>query len=270
MKLSKKEEKLKKIIRDLEGAVVAFSGGVDSSLLTAVAKEELGDKALAVTAKSSTYPSWDAEDAEKVVNEIGIEHIYLETDEFSNPDFTENTKRRCYHCKKELLENLNEIRKEKGYEKILEGTNLTDMDDYRPGTKAVEEFGDIVISPLSEANLTKKEIRELIEKRGLPTADKPSSPCLASRIPFGSPVNHEKVKRIEKAETFLRSRGFDIVRVRDHDGMARIEIDESRIPEILEMRDEISEKLKEIGYDHISLDLEGYRTGSLNPPESER
>ncbi|MFP4005310.1 MAG: ATP-dependent sacrificial sulfur transferase LarE [Candidatus Hadarchaeia archaeon] len=270
MKISEKEKKLLDIISKVDGAVVAFSGGVDSSLLAAIAEELLGERALAVTAKSQTYPAWDNQDAERIADEIGINHIFLETKEFKNEKFVKNEKKRCYHCKKELLRRLNEIRKDKGFEKILEGTNFTDRDDYRPGIEAVEEFGDVVISPLLEAELTKEEIRELLRERNIPIAEKPSSPCLASRIPFGSRIDREKLERIESAEKFLRSRGFEVVRVRDHNGTARIEVDERKIPELMENRREISKRLKEIGYKHVSIDLEGYRTGSLNPPETER
>lgn len=265
--LSKKEEELRDLVRSCESAVVAFSGGVDSSLVSKIASEELGDKAVAVTAVSPTYPDWDSEDAEKVVRQIGIRRMKLNTGEFQNEDFVRNPEERCYYCKKELLEGLNEVRKELGFQKILEGTNRDDHEDYRPGIRAVEEFGDVVISPLYMVGMTKKETRKLAKRLDLPTAEKPSSPCLASRIPYRSKITEDKLERIEKSEKYLRSLGFETVRVRDYGDLARIELDWEKIPEAAERRGEIIKKLSDFGYKFVSLDLEGYRTGSLNPEE---
>lgn len=263
--LSKKEEQLRDLVRSYGSAVVAFSGGVDSSVVSKIASEELGDKAVAVTATSPTYPEWDLKDADKVVREIGIRHMKLNTDEFQNEDFVRNPKERCYHCKRELLGEVDEIREELGFQKIIEGTNLDDHQDYRPGLKAIEEFGETVVSPLYEVEMTKKETRKLAKKLNIPTAKKPSSPCLASRVPYGNRITEEKVSRIEKAEKYLRSLGFETVRVRDYKTLARLELAQEKIPEAAARREEIAKKLKEFGYKFVSLDLEGYRTGSLNP-----
>lgn len=233
------------------------------------AKEVLGEKAVAATNRSKVHPSWDIEDAKELAEKIGLRHILFDTGKLSNPDFVKNSPERCYHCKLDLLEELNEIRKDLGFEKILEGTNLSDFEDYRPGIRAVEEFGDIVASPLSQAGLSKEEIRELLEKRGLSVADKPSSPCLASRVPHGDDITEDRIDRIEKGENFLRSLGFQVVRLRDHGSVARIETDENKILKILDSRKEIVKELKRLGYKHISVDLEGYVTGSLNPTEKE-
>lgn len=265
----KKEEKLRNLVRGCRSALVAFSGGVDSSVVSKIASEELGDKTVAVTAISPTYPEWDSKDADKVVREIGIKHVKLNTDEFQNEEFVRNPKERCYHCKRELLQELDKVRKELGFRKILEGTNWDDHDDYRPGIRAIEEFGDTVVSPLYEVGVTKKETRKLAEKLGVPTAEKPSSPCLASRVPYGSKITKEKLGRIEKSEKYLRSLGFETVRVRDHGNLARIELDQGKIPEATDRSEEIAKNLKRFGYKFVSLDLEGYRMGSLNPEEKE-
>lgn len=265
MEYTEKEKKLKEIMKDYDSAVVSFSGGVDSFLVASVASEVLGDETVAVTARSPIYPPWDAEDAEKVSEETGIRHIFLDSQEFEDENFLENPPDRCYYCKKGLLENLDEIRKRLGYEKILDGTNSSDFGDYRPGLRALREFGDVVQSPLAEAKLNKNDVRKIAKKRGLPIGDKPSSPCLASRIPFGESITPEKIERIEKAEKYLRSLGFRVVRVRDHGGIARLEVNRERIPELLKHGEQITEKLKDLGYDYVSVDLEGYRTGSLNP-----
>lgn len=265
MRYSEKEKKLKKIVRGYDSAIVAFSGGVDSSVVASVASEVLEDNALAVTARSPILPSWDESDAREVADRINIQHIFVDTDELEDENFVENPKDRCYVCKKGLLERLDKIRRERGFERILDGTSKSDYSDYRPGLQALKEFGDIVKSPLAEAQLTKEDIREIAEKRGLPNADKPSSPCLASRIPFGSEISRDKINKIEKAEEYLRSIGFRVVRVRDHGEVARIEVAEEKIQELLDLRWKITEKMKELGYNYVSVDLEGYRTGSLNP-----
>ncbi|KXA94992.1 hypothetical protein AKJ65_02820 [candidate division MSBL1 archaeon SCGC-AAA259E19] len=265
MEYTEKEKKLKEIVEKYGSAVVAFSGGADSFLVASIASEVLGDEAVAVTARSPIYPSWDEEDAEKVSEETGIRHIFLDSQELKNENFAENPEDRCYYCKKELLESLDEIRKRLGYEKILDGTNSSDFGDYRPGLRALREFGEVVQSPLAEAQLEKEDVRKIAEKRGLPIADKPSSPCLASRIPYGDRITPEKVKRVRDAEEYLRSLGFRIVRVRDHGNIARLEVAQERIPDLLERRKEVAKNLKDLGYDYVSLDLEGYRTGSLNP-----
>lgn len=265
MDILEKENKLKRVIGKCESVLVAFSGGVDSSLVASVAEEVLNEKAVAVTARSHTYPSWDAKDAKKVGKEIGIRHIFIETEEFDNENFVSNPPDRCYYCKTELLENIDKIRREINFKRILDGTNKDDLKDYRPGLRAIEEFGEVVKSPLSEVELTKAETRKLAKKRGLSVSEKPSSPCLASRIPYGTTIRKEKVKRIEEAEKYLHSLSFKTVRVRDHKGIARIEVDEKKIPKLVDLKDKITKHLKNLDYDYVSLDLEGYRTGSLNP-----
>ncbi|KXA91059.1 hypothetical protein AKJ57_02610 [candidate division MSBL1 archaeon SCGC-AAA259A05] len=265
MNVLEKERELKDLIKGYGSAVVAFSGGIDSSLVASIASEVLGDETVAVTAKSPVYPSWDEEDARKVSEETGIRHIFLDTQELEDENFVENPEDRCYYCKRGLLERLDEIRKKLGCEKILDGTNSSDFEDYRPGLRAVREFGGIVKSPLAEAQLKKEDVRKIAENRGLPNADKPSSPCLASRIPFGDRITSEKIERIESAEEYLRSLGFRIVRVRDHGKIARLEVAKKKIPNLLKRGGKIKERLKDLGYDYVSVDLKGYRTGSLNP-----
>lgn len=263
--LSEKERDLRDLIRGLESVVVAFSGGVDSSLVATIAGEELKDNAVAVTATSPIFPERDREDAQKVADEIGIKHIKMESSKLENERFVSNPTQRCYYCKKGILKELDEIREDLGFKRIVDGTNKEDHEDYRPGIQALDEFGDRVISPLSETGFTKKDVRLLADKLSIPTADKPSSACLASRIPFGERITEKKLGRIEKSERFLRELGFEIVRVRDHGRVARIELDESEIPEAIGLRDEINEQLQKFGYKHVSIDLEGYRMGSLNP-----
>lgn len=263
--LNEKEEDLRKLIGGFGSAVVALSGGVDSSLVAKIAKDELEDNAVAVTTISRTYPSWDIEDAESVVNKLGIRHLKPETEELENAEFSSNPEDRCYHCKRELLEKLDEIRRDLGFEKILEGTNRDDHEDYRPGIRAIDEFGERAVSPLSESDFAKEEVRALAKRLDVPTAGKPSSPCLASRVPYGDKITENKLNRIEKSEKYLRSLGFKTVRVRDHGNVARIELAGEKIRKAIERRGEIAKNLREFGYKFVSLDLDGYRTGSLNP-----
>lgn len=261
MALNEKMRRLKSIVANCESVVVAFSGGVDSSLVCAVAREILGDRAIAVTAVSPTYPPDELEVAKSVAKFIGIGHQIIATDELRNPNFVANPAERCYFCKSELYRKLDGIRRELGFKKILDGTNYDDLSDFRPGLRAAEEFK--VVSPLALAELTKAEVRELASAYGLPNADKPANPCLASRIPFGCAITAEKLERIAGGERFLRSLGFKIVRLRDHGDFAKIEVGEDELPKALELKDAIVEELKKLGYSHIALDLEGYRPGSL-------
>jgi uncharacterized protein len=263
MSLAKKMKQLKSIIARCESAVIAFSGGVDSSLVCAVAHEVLGDRVVAVTAVSHTYPPGEIDVAKEVANLIGIKHAIIQTDELDDPRFIANPIDRCYLCKSELLGKLDDTRKKFGFKNILDGTNHDDLSDFRPGFRALEEFG--VMSPLALAGIGKKEVRQLAAEYGLPNFDKPANPCLASRIPFGCTITQESLERIAKAEGFMHSLGFGVVRVRDHGDLASIEVAKSELRKAFMLKNEMEKNLKRLGYRFVTLDLDGYRSGSLNP-----
>jgi uncharacterized protein len=260
--LENKLNKLKDILKSLDSVVIAFSGGVDSTLLSKVAYEVLGDKSLAVTAKSETYTKSELEDAIELAKNIGIKHEVIETSELDIPEFSHNPVDRCYYCKKELLEKLKETAKLRGFKHVVDGANVDDIDDYRPGMRAVAELN--VRSPLKEAQLTKAEIRELSKHYGLPTWDKPAAACLASRFPYGTEITAERLDTVGDAEAFIKSFGIIQLRVRYHDQIARIEVSETDMENLLKNRDQIVKKLKEFGFNYVTMDLQGYRTGSMN------
>jgi len=262
MSLNEKLQHLKSIIRDCDGAVIAFSGGVDSSLVCAVAHEVLGERTIAVTAISQTYPPVEVKWAKKAAKHIGIKHMIITTNELEDPNFAANPPERCYYCKSHLLRKLDGIRNELGFEKIFDGTNCDDFSDYRTGIRALREFG--VLSPLAEAGLTKEEVRGLAAKYCLPNADKPANPCLASRISFGQEITPEKLERIAKGEEFLRSLDFRVVRVRDHGELARVEVGEEELSRARKMEVEIVKALRGFGYSSVVLDSHGYRMGGAN------
>ena len=267
MSLNKKYERLKSFIREKgkEGVVIAFSGGVDSSTLAALCHEILGEKAVAVTAVSPTYPPEEIEDAKRVAQTIGIKHILIETNELSNENFVKNPENRCYHCKKELLNCLKSVAEKLGFKAVFEGTNFSDLSGHRPGFNAVKEMEN-VYSPWAENNFTKEEIRIIAKRMGLSVSDKPPLACLASRIPFGERITAERLIRVGKAEQVIREiTGARQLRVRDHNGLARIEVgkDERRLFFDAEVMDRIAGELKRLGFKYVTLDLEGYRTGSM-------
>jgi len=245
--------------------VIAFSGGVDSSTLAAVCHEILGGKVVAVTAVSPVYPQEEVEEAKKVAKEIGIKHILLETNELLNEDFVRNPENRCYYCKKELLKSLKSLAEELGFKAVFEGTNYSDLNSHRPRFKAVKEMEN-VYSPWAENGFTKEEIRTIARRIGLSVSDKPPLACLASRIPFGEKITLEKLNRIGKAENIIRKiTQAKQLRVRDHNGLARIEVgrDERQIFFNTKIMDIIAKELIELGFKYVTLDLEGYRSGSM-------
>lgn len=257
-------EELESRIRSLESCVVAFSGGVDSSLVAALAARALGERALAVTAVSAALATGELDGARDVAREIGIRHETITTAELEREGYRRNDRDRCYHCKTELYSHLSIVAKDRGVSVIVDGNNADDRGDYRPGRQAAREFG--VRSPLDEADLTKAEIRELSREAGLPTWDEPASACLSSRIPYMSEVTEPKLQMIERAEDVLRELGFRICRVRHHDTLARLEIGRDEMARALdpEVNARIVRELKAVGFKYVSLDLQGYRTGSLN------
>ncbi len=259
-----KKDKLENIINELDSVVVAFSGGVDSALLLAVAAKNHNIKTIGITVKSISYAGHELKDAEDIVHILGVEHAYLEVDQLGIPEFAGNGPERCYYCKKAIFEELKKFAKQNGYAYVVDGSNIDDIGDYRPGARALEELG--IRSPLKEAGLDKKEIRKLSQEMGLFTADKPSYACLASRIPYGEEISEEKLRRIEKAENYLRGLGFTNVRVRSHGSLARIEVAPEQINlfNMGEKRQMISKKMKEYGFIYVAIDLDGFRQGSMN------
>ena len=264
MVIEKKWDRLRTLLRGIECAVLAYSGGVDSSLLLRAAAEIMGHRLIAVTAISETYPPGELEAAKEFTRTLGVTHRILRTQELASEEFARNSPERCYFCKKELYGKLKKIAENEGISCILDGSNADDLDDHRPGRKAAQEFS--VRSPLVEAGLSKSDVRELARFLNLPVWDKPSLACLSSRIPYGTRITSDIIEIVKTAEYHLRILGFRQVRVRHHGDIARIEIDREAFGQLLsgDAIEKITAALKGLGYIYVCLDLEGYRTGSMN------
>ncbi|TET38704.1 MAG: ATP-dependent sacrificial sulfur transferase LarE [Planctomycetota bacterium] len=264
VKAESKCQELLQILRGLGSVAIAYSGGVDSTFLVSAAREVLGENVVAVTARSETYSEEEGAEAACNAAAIGVEHIIIETSELGIPGFSDNPPDRCYHCKHELFIRVFQAAKERGLKHVLDGSNADDVDDFRPGMRAAAEMG--VRQPLREAGLTKNDIRALSKKRGLPTWSKPAMACLASRFPYGEKITREKLSRVAEAERFVRDLGFHDVRVRSHGTIARIEIGSEQLTRVMEpdVRNQITAKLSALGFTYVTLDLQGFRSGSMN------
>ena len=260
--MKEKLEHLKEIIKEKDSLMITFSGGVDSSLVAKIAYEVLGKKALAVTLTSDTFSKRELESAKIIAKEIGITHEIIESSELGNDEFIKNPENRCYYCKKEEAIVLKKIANEIRIKYIADGVNLSDFDEHSPGIKALDEEG--IIHPLVEAKIKKSDIKAMEKFLGLSNYNVPSTTCLSSRISYGEKITSEKLKRIEEAESFILFLGFRQVRVRCHKGVVRIEVEKEEIEKAINFREEIVGRLKEVGFKYITLDLEGYRSGSMD------
>ena len=264
--LNDKYKKLCAGIAELGPAAVAFSGGVDSALLLRAAADALGtDRVLAVTAVSSVLPEQERRETEAFCTALGVPHLAVDVPVLDLPEFRDNTPGRCYACKRMILKELLTAASARGFGVLVEGSNLDDEADFRPGSRAVAELG--VRSPLREAGLTKAQIRAIAKNLNLAVWDKPASACLATRIACGEEVTEEKLRAVERAEQYLKDRGFRQVRVRVHGTLARIEVEPEELERLLELRADAADRLRGLGFQHICMDLEGYRTGSMNPEQ---
>ncbi|MFQ5717182.1 MAG: ATP-dependent sacrificial sulfur transferase LarE, partial [Nitrospinales bacterium] len=264
IRLVEKRTRLESLIREMKSVVVAFSGGVDSALVLAAAHSLLGSKVVAVTAQSESLPARELRAAKRLAQEIGAEHLVIQTREMETGEYKENSVRRCYYCKSELYARLRAIAGERNFMSIVNGLNADDMKDYRPGIAAAKEAG--VLSPLRDAGFNKEDVRALSRQLGLAVWEKPAAACLASRVPYGEPITPEKLSMVEKAEDFLISLGFSQLRVRHHGDVARVELLKEEMTRFFDggLPALVQKRFQEIGFKYVALDIEGYRSGSLN------
>lgn len=260
--LQAKYDRMRSILAEMGEVVVGYSGGVDSTVVLKVARDMLGEKAVGVVGDSEAFPQGEVDEALKVAAEMGVEIVRVRTHELSNIHFRVNNPDRCYHCKTELFTELRQVAEERGIRWIADGSHADDVGDHRPGMRAGEERG--VRSPLREAGIHKAEIRELAAYLGLSNWDKPSFACLSSRFPYGTTITAELLARLDGCEKFLRELGFRQFRVRHHDTLCRIEVEPQDIARVVELREQINARFKELGYAYVALDLEGYRSGKMN------
>lgn len=264
MSLTAKEERLRELFRALDSVIVAYSGGVDSSYVAYVANEELGPRAICITGQSASLPSYQNAEIQSVVEKFGFQHELIRTDELENPNYSANNADRCYYCKDELYTKLESVARARGIQHIVDGSTVDDLDDYRPGRQAAKQH--TVRSPLIEVNLNKSEVRELSRRATLPTWDKPASPCLSSRIAYGTTVTIERLNKVDRGEEILREFGFREFRVRHHDTLVRLEIAASEMDRVLrkDVVEQLAARFRELGFKYVTLDLQGFRSGSMN------
>src|ERR1051326_2746220 len=264
MNLVTKEERLREIFRELDSVIVAYSGGVDSSYVAYVANAELGPRAVCITGQSASLPEYQRAEIDDVVKKFGFQHEIIQTEELENPGYSANNPDRCFFCKDELYTKLESVARTRGIKSIVDGSTVDDLGDYRPGRRAATQHA--VRSPLIEVGLSKTEVRELSRRATLPTWDKPASPCLSSRIAYGTTVTIERLSKVDRGEEILREYGFREFRVRHHDQLVRLEISQSEMDRVLNQQifKELAARFRELGFKYVTLDLEGFRSGSMN------